>query len=248
LLSAAALENKLFGRDGQPGVLASAEIGTLFLEDIDRLPVKLQSELLKVLREKEVEQPGDGEIHALGPRLIAATEKELQGMGDFNHDLYNRLCMMHLAIPPLRDRKEDIPLLLAYLVKEICYYHQVPQKNFTPAAVASFIQYPWHGNVEEMVTVLEGLVLSAGNEKEIDVNQLPDVMRGNDREAKGESGFTDGRATLMEQIKEKRDAREKQVILSMLEKTGGNKSKAADLLGVHRTTLYKKLKKYNIET
>jgi DNA-binding NtrC family response regulator len=218
------------------------------LEDIDRLPVKLQWELLKVLQEKEVELPGSGEIHALGPRLIAVTEKELQGMGDFNHDLYNRLCMMHLAIPPLRDRKEDIPLLLAYLVKEICYSRQVPQKNFTPAAVASFIQYTWHGNVEEMVTVLESLVTSAADEKEIDVNQLPEIMRAGDSDAGKESVFVSERATLMEQIKGKRDAREKQVILSMLEKTGGNKSKAADLLGVHRTTLYKKLKKYNIET
>ncbi|MEN1967924.1 sigma 54-interacting transcriptional regulator [Lentibacillus sp. N15] len=248
IMSADTLEEKLFGTKEALGLLASIESGTLFLEDIDALSAELQLKLLRVLQNKQVKQLKDGRIYPLNVRLITATRVDLTQQvtaKQFNSDLYHRLSVIHLAIPSLRERKEDIPMLLSHFIKEICYDHQVPPKTFTSTAVSACMQYQWDGNVEEMMHVLEKLV-SFTNEREIDVDHLPEKIKkyAVEKEPDAEQD-TDG-ASLMDQIKDKRDEREKKLIISVLEKVGGNKSKAAEMLGVHRTTLYKKLKKFNI--
>ncbi len=248
ITSADALEKKLFGTEKELGALASIGNGTLFLEDIEYLSVELQIKLLEVLQNKKITQLKDKKIYPLSLRLITSTKANLKKQVEakqFNSSLYNKISIIHLAIPPLRDRKEDIPILLSYYTKEICYYHQVPGKTFTPDAVSVLIQYRWDENVEEMMNVLEKII-SMTDEREIGIDHLPEKIKKAVFEKNHAPEWDTEGSSLIEQIKDKRDEREKELIISILKKAEGNKSKAAEMLGVHRTTLYKKLKKHKL--
>ncbi|SEM76950.1 PAS domain S-box-containing protein [Mesobacillus persicus] len=247
-------ESELFGyeegaftgarKGGKPGKFELAQNGTIFLDEIGEMPLVMQTKLLRVLQEREVERVGGINKYQMNVRIVCATNRDLKEMvnqAEFREDLFYRLNIIQLHIPPLRERKTDIPILLAHYLKEVCGKYQVPVKTFTSQAVAIFRNYSWRGNIREMVNSVERLVTMVDGDV-IDVQHLPVSMR--------EESFTlEKNSTGPSLIEVARDdvfKREKEVIIQALKNAGGNKSKAADVLGIHRTTLYQKLKKHGI--
>ncbi|MBX9974515.1 sigma 54-interacting transcriptional regulator [Cytobacillus firmus] len=250
-------ESELFGyeegaftgakKGGKPGKFELADNGTIFLDEIGEMPLVMQTKLLRVLQEKEAERVGGVKKYRINVRVIAATNRDLMQMienGEFREDLYYRLNIIQLHIPPLRERKKDIPILLVHYLKEICERYQVPGKIFTSEAVNAFVQHPWRGNIREMVNTVEQLVTLVDG-KVIDNHHLPEMLKRTEpfmKEGKDPSLA----AGSIEEARFLGNQRESELILDALRKAGGNKSKAADLLGIHRTTLYQKLKKHGI--
>ncbi|ARF14941.1 sigma-54-dependent Fis family transcriptional regulator [Sporosarcina ureae] len=218
------VEEQLFG---QHGILTSGNECTLYLQDIEALSMTIQMKLLDFLRHAPEGFP---------IQLIISSTQDLFELAEsdaFSSELYAQLNPLQLNIPALRNRKEDIPYLLSHYMQEICYTHKIPEKSFTTSAVTYLMNYEWRGNIEELIDVLEHLV-STVNSDHIDVTDLPKLI------VDGQSIHT------LENIREKQDAEEKKMIIDLLDKTDGNKSKTAELLGIHRTTLYKKMRKFNI--
>ena len=245
-------ESELFGyeegaftgarKGGKPGKFELADNGTIFLDEIGDMPLVMQTKLLRVLQERESERVGGVKKIQINARVIAATNRDLKQMienGEFREDLYYRLNIIQLHIPPLRERKKDTPILLIHYLREICERYQVPAKIFTSEAVNAFVHYTWRGNIREMVNTIEQLVTLVDG-KVIDYHHLPDMLKWaeptNKRVDRGS----------LEEARFLGNKRESELILGALKKAGGNKSKAADLLGIHRTTLYQKLKKHGI--
>lgn len=247
-------ESELFGyeegaftgakKGGKPGKFELADNGTIFLDEIGEMPLVMQTKLLRVLQEKEAERVGGVKKYQINVRVIAATNRNLMHMvetGEFREDLYYRLNIIQLHIPPLRERKKDIPVLLVHYLKEICERYQVPGKLFTSEAVNAFVQHPWRGNIREMVNTVEQLVTLVDG-KVIDYHHLPEMLRKPEPTLQK----VNRAAGSIEEAKLLGSQRESEIILDALRRAGGNKSRAADLLGIHRTTLYQKLKKHRI--
>ncbi|MCU1807172.1 sigma 54-interacting transcriptional regulator [Cytobacillus firmus] len=247
-------ESELFGyeegaftgakKGGKPGKFELADNGTIFLDEIGEMPLVMQTKLLRVLQEKEAERVGGVKKYQINVRVIAATNRNLMQMvetGEFREDLYYRLNIIQLHIPPLRERKKDIPVLQVHYLKEICERYQVPGKLFTSEAVNAFVQHPWRGNIREMVNTVEQLVTLVDG-KVIDYHHLPEMLKKPEPTLQK----VDRAAGSIEEAKLLGSQRESEIILDALRRAGGNKSRAADLLGIHRTTLYQKLKKHRI--
>lgn len=247
-------ESELFGyeegaftgakKGGKPGKFELADNGTIFLDEIGEMPLVMQTKLLRVLQEKEAERVGGVKKYQINVRVIAATNRNLMQMvetGEFREDLYYRLNIIQLHIPPLRERKKDIPVLLVHYLKEICERYQTPGKLFTSEAVNAFVQHPWRGNIREMVNTVEQLVTLVDG-KVIDYHHLPEMLRKPEPTLQK----VNRAAGSIEEAKLLSSQRESEIILDALRRAGGNKSRAADLLGIHRTTLYQKLKKHGI--
>jgi PAS domain S-box-containing protein len=247
-------ESELFGyeegaftgakKGGKPGKFELADNGTIFLDEIGEMPLVMQTKLLRVLQEKEAERVGGVRKYQINVRVIAATNRNLMQMvetGKFREDLYYRLNIIQLQIPPLRERKKDIPVLLVHYLKEICERYEMPGKLFTSEAVNAFVQHPWRGNIREMVNTVEQLVTLVDG-KVIDYHHLPEMLKKQESSLQKE----DRTAGSIEEAKLLGCQRESEIIVDALKRAGGNKSRAADLLGIHRTTLYQKLKKHGI--
>lgn len=245
-------ESELFGyeagaftgahKDGKLGKFELAHNGTLFLDEIGELSLILQTKLLRVLQEREVERVGGVKRYQVNVRVIAATNRNIEQMveeGSFREDLYYRLNIIRLHLPALRDRKEDIPILLDHFLKEVCHRYNIPEKRFSTAAVAVLMNEHWHGNIRELVNTVEQVAIMVDHDV-IEVKDLPTIMRSGIEEVRREG------SPLLDQFKFAGEEAEKQLILQTLEGTRGNKSKAATMLGIHRTTLYQKLRKYKI--
>ena len=241
-------ETELFGYDegaftgakkgGKKGKFELAQDGTLFLDEIGEMPLPMQTKLLRVLQEKEFERVGGNKKYKINTRIIAATNRDLKKMvaaGHFREDLYYRINVIELNIPPLRQRKEDIPPLVAHYLNFMCHKYETSLKQLTPAAMQAFMHYDWYGNIRELVNVIEKLVVLVEGEM-IDVKHLPDFMVSKAEERQKDHS----------ELKSFKNEKEKELIVSVLKKTRGNKSKAAKELGIHRTTLYQKLKKYGL--
>ncbi|CAM3564098.1 hypothetical protein GCM10009865_10470 [Aeromicrobium ponti] len=250
-------ESELFGyeegaftgakKGGKPGKFELADNGTIFLDEIGEMPLVMQTKLLRVLQEKEAERVGSVKKYQINVRVIAATNRDLKQMieaGDFREDLYYRLNIIQLHIPPLRERKKDIPALLIHYLREICERYKTPGKLFTSEAVNAFVQHPWRGNIREMVNTVEQLVTLVDG-KVIDYHHLPDSLKRAEPSIKKVKEAPSAAGSI-EEAKFLGNQRESELILDALRKAGGNKSKAADLLGIHRTTLYQKLRKHGI--
>ncbi len=246
-------ESELFGyeegaftgakKGGKPGKFELAQNGTIFLDEIGELSLVLQTKLLRVLQEREAERVGGVQQYTVNVRVIAATNRNIEQMveeGTFREDLYYRLNIIRLDLPALRERKEDIPTLLAHFLKEICVRYHIPPKQFTSTVVATLRNYHWKGNIRELVNTIEHIVIMTDKDI-IDISDLPIVMRNQ------QSEDIDTASSLIEQFKSIGEEEEKQHILQTLKEAGGNKSKAASKLGIHRTTLYQKLRKHQIQ-
>lgn len=244
------IESELFGYEGgaftgakakgKPGKFELAEGGTLFLDEISSMSLDMQAKLLRVLQENQLVRVGGINIIPLNVRVIAATNKDLNELikaGSFREDLYYRLSIVTIKIPPLRERKEDIPVLIEHLSNKISNRVGIESVYLTQEVINLLTLYDWPGNVRELENVLErAIILAKGNE--VDIDLLPDTItdiKGFDKSIIKKPGFS-RKGRMMEHLKI-------QTIKKALEITNGNVSKAARLLGISRNTIYNSLKK-----
>ncbi|RMG46865.1 MAG: sigma-54-dependent Fis family transcriptional regulator [Acidobacteria bacterium] len=247
------LESELFGHEKgaftgaqarKPGKFELADGGTLFLDEIGELPLGLQSKLLRVLETQTFMRVGGTSEVKVDVRVLAATNRDLAAMaerGEFRHDLYYRLAVVTLKIPPLRERPDDIPLLATAFLERMAVENDRKPPRLTPEAMELLRVAPWPGNVRELRNMMESLVILHAGE-EIRPSHLPEELRRMAREpARASSPMGIGLAgRTMEEI-------EREAILHTLEKTGGNRTQAAEMLGIGLRTLQRKLKQYRKE-
>lgn len=224
-----------------PGMIHEAAGGTLFLDEVAEMPPELQTRFLRVLQEREYRPLGSTKTHTANFRLVAATNKAipeaLRG-GQLRQDLYYRLNTFQVNIPPLRERKEDIPSLIATFVSRFSAQLGKAEPKITPEAFAKLLDYPWPGNIRQLQNAIEFCVILAENGT-VGEKQLPkELMLPPALQQVGQSAPTE---TL------NLDEQEKETILRALAQAHGNKKKAAEILGIHRPTLYSKLKRYEIQ-
>lgn len=243
------MESELFGYErgaftgarssGKLGKFELAHNGTVFLDEIGDLPLQMQPKLLRVLEEKEFERiGGTSSIHS-NFRLIAATNQNLEKMlekGLFRKDLFYRLHVISLHIPPLRKRKVDVGVLSRHLLKQMTQEANLDEIDLDSEAEQVLKNYGWPGNVRELSNVLER-TLSSFSGRTIRVHDLPFYINRSNKKAENHQYGT---------IREAAAKAEIDVIRKALADTGYNKARAADMLGIHRTILYKKIRRYNI--
>ncbi|PLS06949.1 sigma-54-dependent Fis family transcriptional regulator [Neobacillus cucumis] len=252
------LEAELFGyeegaftgakKGGKPGKFELAHKGTIFLDEIGDMPLFMQSKILRVLQEREVERVGGIAKHKIDVRIVAATNQHLEEMvaeGKFREDLYYRLNIIRLEIPPLRERQEDIPELLNQYLHQFSDRFGFEQKTFSREAMAALVHYPWPGNVRELVNTVEMLV-SLSETVIISELELPPKIRTSRLAGIVSSPDPIKEKGLLTDIKDSVWVREKEIIIQALLETKGNKAAAARKLGIQRSTLYEKIKKYDI--
>jgi len=222
------------------GRFEAADGGTIFLDEIGTMEPHLQVKLLRVLQDREFRPVGGSRVIQPNFRLICATNVNLDaalGEGKLREDLYFRINTVTLAIPALRDRTEDILLLAEHFLDRFSGQHQRNIRSIKPEAAKALLHYRWPGNVRELEHVVERAVIVAEG-TDITLDDLPPTIRDAER-LPNQTGFIIPPHHTLEEI-------EKLAILQTLERTRGNKRKAASILGVYRPTLYNKLKKYNL--
>ncbi|MBO0797556.1 MAG: sigma-54-dependent Fis family transcriptional regulator, partial [Blastocatellia bacterium] len=244
------MEAELFGHTGQaftgakqarPGLFESADNGTLFLDEIGDLPLPIQPKLLRVLQEGFIRRLGADHEHQVNVRVVAATHRNLElemREGRFREDLYWRLNVITLRVPALRERPFDIPLLVEYFINRATRAIGKPPLDISPEALALLTAYSWPGNVRELENAIEHAVAFAQG-AELMPEDLPERVRGNGATAAIIAHAQTDQLTLREL--------ERTYILETLRKTGGNKLRAAEILGLDRKTLYRRLAEYRIE-
>jgi PAS domain S-box-containing protein len=243
------LESELFGYEpgaftgagskGKPGKFELAHRGSIFLDEISDLPLEMQPKLLRVLEEKEMERLGGTRLTKCDFRLIAATSENLERCveeGKFRKDLYYRLNVIPIQIPPLRERKEDIPVITEHLIQTLNKDLGTHVVKVSPEVLNIFENYDWPGNVRELANILERIInITEGDT--IQFRHLPFFLQRMSKEA----------AKIQPPpLKRLREDMEKETLLQALRISNGNKNKASKILGIHRTALYKKMKKMNI--
>ncbi|MBU0993784.1 MAG: sigma-54 dependent transcriptional regulator [Proteobacteria bacterium] len=245
------LESELFGHEKgsftgaqrrKDGKFVLANGGSIFLDEVSEMPLSMQVKLLRVLQEREITRVGGEDVIKVDVRVIAATNRDLKDLalkGVFREDLYYRLNVVDLYIPPLRERKEDIPLIAQRFLHIFSEKNGKKLKGFTPKAMDKLINYDWPGNVRELINAIErGVVLSQSEFLDLNDftagNPIPETELVNSSEAL----VIDDNLTL--------EKAEKTIILKTLESSNGNKSEAARRLGITRKTLHKKLKEYGV--
>jgi len=224
-----------------PGMIHESAGGTLFLDEIAEMPPDLQTRFLRVLQEREFRPLGSTKTIKADFRLVAATNRPVQAAlagGTLRQDLYYRLKTFELEIPPLRERAEDIPTLTVLFARRFAAQMNKPEPRFAPEAFQFLIDYPWPGNVRELQNAIEHSVVLCEGET-VTVKHLPRELRLPAILQEAASHPANGDLKL--------EARERTAILQALAQCHGNKKKAAAVLGIHRPTLYSKMKRYGIE-
>ena len=239
------IESELFGyvkgaftgaMQAKDGLLAIAEGGTVFLDEVGELPVDLQAKLLRAIQEKEIRPVGSTKRIAINVRILAATNRDLEqavAQGMFRRDLYFRLNVLSLRIPALRERRQDIPLLAGFFLDRLSRTSG-QERTISEEALKILLAYDWPGNVRELENCLERSCAFTSNAI-IQVRDLPSDIHGTHNLAVGGNGSA--KIVPIEQL-------EKQTILNTIEQLNGDKLQAARLLGIGKTTLYRKLKEY----
>ncbi len=244
------IEAELFGftrgaftgaNSAKPGKIEMADGGTLFLDEVGELPVELQVKLLRVLQHGEIDKIGSTGHSVVDVRVIAATNRNLHAMiedGAFREDLYYRLAVVPLELPPLRERKDDIPELVQHVFRKLKERHGLPSLRMSPSLLSYFSSYRWPGNIRELENVIERMVvLSSGDQ--IGENDLPDEIR---RVAPGPDSF-------LLQLPENGislEGVERELLLRALEKFNWNQTQAARYLDISRRTLIYRMEKYGL--
>jgi two-component system, NtrC family, nitrogen regulation response regulator NtrX len=252
------IESELFGHvkgaftgatANRRGRFALADGGTLFLDEIGTLGSAVQARLLRVLQEREFEPVGSERTVSVDVRVIAATNRDLRGMvsgGRFLEDLYYRLSVIPIALPPLRERPDDIPLLVRHYVEFFSRENNVRSKRITQAALDALQRYRWKGNIRELRNTVERLIIMTGGET-IDLPDLPESVRspaavGLAAPKPGAEGDQAKAGTL----REFKENAERAFLVGKLRENGWNISKTAEVIGTPRSNLYKKLEQYQI--
>jgi len=239
------LESELFGHvkgsfthamKDKKGLIEEADGGTLFLDEIGNISPDMQTRLLRFLQEGTIRRVGDNTERTVSCRVIAATNADLPRMvanGDFREDLYYRLKVVTLTIPPLRERKEDIPILVAGFIKELCSAQNRPLLTIEKEAMDRISEHPWPGNVRELKNTIEAALVFCGDDaitsQDLQIEEPPT-----------DSPVLQGTSLSLED-------NERETIVRALKATGGVKKKAADRLGISRRAIHYKIKKYGIE-
>ena len=216
------------------GFFQSANGGTLFLDEIAEMPLSMQVKLLRTVQEREVREVGADYTTKVDVRIIAATNKDLNEAvkaGEFRHDLYYRISVVPLTIPPLRERKDDIPFLAQHFLKQSAHRSNKDVRGFTPAAMHRLIVYPWPGNVRELENAVEKAVVMSRQDM-ISPELLPAIGVAPD--------------IAMKPLTEAKEEFERTYLRNVLQMTGGNISRAAQFAGRYRADFYKMLKKYGL--
>ncbi len=248
------LESELFGHEkgsftgadrAKEGLVETAHGGTLFLDEIGELPLALQPKLLRALEHGEIRRVGATQPRPVDMRLVTATNRDLEGeveAGRFREDLFWRLSVIHIHVPPLRERPADIPLLAEHFLEEARRQAgpgaSVPEA-ITPAATALLTAYPWPGNVRELRNAIQSAA-ALSDARELREEDLPPRIRTGGEAASLVAGASRQQLSLHEL--------ERLYVLEILRQSGGNKSRAAETLGLDRKTLYRKLQEYRVES
>ncbi len=246
-LNESLLESELFGHvkgaftgadRTRVGRFEAANYGDIFLDEIGDLPLSTQAKLLRVLQEKEIEKVGDHRPVSVDVRVISATNRDLNRLMEeerFRDDLYYRIGVIPIYLPPLRERREDIPLLVDAFVNRVRLKTRKPISTMNRKALGLLADYDWPGNVRELINVIEyAFVLCQGNE--IKPDHLPATLVGRPQSLSQKQRNTRPRSS----------KEEKETLLRVLKRTKGNKSEAARILGISRVTLWKRLKAHDI--
>jgi two-component system nitrogen regulation response regulator NtrX len=245
------IESELFGHrkgsftgahEDKVGKFQKADGGTLFLDEVGDMSLKTQAKVLRALEEQRFEPVGAAAAVQVDVRVIAATNKNLEeeiGRGNFREDLFYRLNVIPFYVPPLRERREDIPLLVNYFLAEFTAAYGRKPKELTPEAYAALQEYSWPGNVRELRNLIERIVIM-NPQVRIDVRHLPlpPARRAPEIDRRILPQFAS--------LQEARAAYEREYILKKLEETGGNVTRAAEALGLERSNLYRKMKALGI--
>jgi len=243
------MESELFGHEKGSftgaiskirGKFEIADQGTIFLDEIGDMPLTIQAKVLRVIQEKEFERVGSSKSIKVDIRFVAATNMNLEKMveeGKFREDLYFRLNVYPIKIPPLRNRPDDIPFLADYFLKK-----QSKSINITPEAMEVLISYSWPGNVRELQNIIEQSSIIAAGE-DIDINHLPIKIRNSSVSYLKNLYNGNDVKSIDEQLAEF----EKRMILDALFRSSGIQVKAAELLGINQRSLWHRIKKFNID-
>jgi transcriptional regulator with PAS, ATPase and Fis domain len=243
------LESELFGHvqgaftgaiSSRKGLFEEAERGSVFLDEVGNIPPSIQVKLLRVLQEKEIRRLGGTENIKVDVRLIAATNSDLyEGVRkhQFRDDLYYRLNVVHISLPPLKDRAKDISLLADHFLNKYSQEYDVSKKGLSREALQLLMDYHWPGNVRELENCIERAV-TLGRHDTIMPQDLPTHL--------GSTTADNSRAL---ELPENLTLKELEIayIRKILKKTGGNKAKAASILGINRRTIYRLAKQYNLD-
>ena len=260
------IESELFGHakgaftgaDGERvGLVEEADHGTLFLDEIGDMPLPTQVKLLRTLEESEVRRLGENRSRRVNVRVVAATHRDLQQLvheGRFRADLYYRLNVVQLELPPLRERKEDIGLLASYFLDRAAQRQQRAPARFSPEAMVFLERYDYPGNVRELENAIEHAV-AVGEGDLLTPAELPTSIRSPRRLGRGEERADEAASATLAQVQAQaqaaRDTRSleditREHVLRVLQRHHGNATSAARQLGVSRTTLWRMLKRYGV--
>ena len=245
------LESELFGHEKgsftgadkrREGRFMQANKGTIFLDEVGEIPMPMQAKLLRAIQEREIQRVGSDLAINVDVRIIAATNRDLfehVKEGQFREDLYYRLNVVNLSVPSLKDREGDVALLAKFFLDRFAKRNRKAMKGFAPGAMDMLVKYPWPGNVRELENTIErAVILSVGDY--VSDRELPSSVKDHFGDTTGDPNMAAMAGLSLDDI-------EKMAIIETLTKTKGNKSEAAKLLGITRTTLNNKVKKYEIE-
>ena len=260
------IESELFGHEKgsftgatekQMGKFEQADRGTIFLDEVGDMSAKTQAKVLRVLQEGEVERLGSARTIKVDVRVIAATNKNLEEeieKGHFREDLYFRLAVIPIHVPPLRDRPEDVPLLVRHYMEAFRSENNARPKRITPSAMDALQRYRWKGNIRELRNTVERLYIMTGDDT-IDVADLPSAVRSTSPSAGSTGGggtgsiakaLGDGDAVRAGTLREFKDTAERTYLVQKLRENSWNISKTAEAIDTPRSNLYKKLEQYQI--
>jgi DNA-binding NtrC family response regulator len=250
------IESELFGYErgaftgavtAKPGRFELADGGTLFLDEIGELPREMQAKLLRAIQESEFERVGGIKTIHVDVRLIAATNRVLEEMvrkGEFRQDLYYRLNIVPIQLPPLRERRDDIPLLINHFIKKFNRRLGRNVTGFTPAAIQALMDYHWPGNIRELENIMQRVILLSDNDL-IDVTDLPPALE--ETETPSElTAWREPNLSLKEIVRQRTEVLEKSLIRAVLKETNGNVTQAAKRLQISRKSLQLKMKEYGL--
>ncbi len=247
------LDSELFGHTrgsftgavkDKKGLFEAADKGTLFLDEIGDMSLTMQVKLLRVLQEGTLTPVGSTEMKKVDVRVIAATNKDLKEMvenGEFREDLYYRINVINITVPPLRDRKEDIPILLDFFLDRGCKEKNLPLKQITKRAMEKIYDYTWNGNIRELENEVERLIVLAGDDTKIGPELLSPRIKESGDKMKVQGVRIQGK------LKDALEELEKTMIREGLRRTNWNKSRLAKELGISRAGLIMKVEKYGLD-
>jgi len=250
------IESELFGHEKgsftgatekQVGKFEQADRGTIFLDEVGDMSAKTQAKVLRVLQEGEVERLGSARTIKVDVRVIAATNKNLEEeieRGRFREDLYFRLAVIPIFVPPLRERSGDIQLLVRYYIEQLSRDSNARPKRITPGALDALQRYRWKGNIRELRNTVERLIIMTAGDT-IDVADLPDPVRSTGAPSTVKASG-DNEPVKAGTLREFKDVSERAYLVSKLRENGWNISKTAEVIDTPRSNLYKKLEQYQI--